>query len=130
MASTCLLGWATVDRIYIRDLRARCILGDNPWEREKKQDVVLHLDLGTDTRPAAKSDDLSQALDYRAVKKDVLAYVEASDHRLVETLAERVAELCLKHAGAQEVRVRIEKPGALRFARTVGVDITRGHRPP
>lgn len=119
-----------MDRIYIRDLRARCILGDNDWEREKKQDIVLHLDLVTDIRPAADTDNLDRALDYRAVKKDVLAYVEASDHRLVETLAEQVAAICLKHEGTREARVRIEKPGALRFARTVGVDITRGRAAP
>lgn len=118
-----------MDRIYIRDLRARCILGDNDWEREKKQDVVLHLDLSTDIGPAARSDDLSEALDYRALKKDVLAYVEASQHRLLETLAEQIAQVCLKHEGAREVRVRVEKPGAPRFSRTVGVDITRGGLP-
>lgn len=115
-----------MDRIYIRDLEARCIIGDNDWEREKKQDVTIHLDLSTDIGPAARTDDLSQALDYRALKKEVLAYVEASEHRLIETLAERVATICLKHEGAEQARVRIEKPGALRFSRTVGVDITRG----
>lgn len=114
-----------MDRIFILELRARCILGDNDWEREKKQDIVLDLELETDTRPAAESDDLDDALDYRALKKDVLAYVEASDHRLVESLAEHVARICLKHQGCQGVRVRIEKPGALRFARTVGVEIRR-----
>jgi FolB domain-containing protein len=115
-----------MDEIQIRDLRARCIIGDNDWEREKEQEVVVDLDLRTDIRPAAESDDLDEALDYRAVKKEVLAYVQQSDHRLLETLAERIAEICLGYDRAESVRVHVEKPGALRFARTVAVDIERG----
>lgn len=114
-----------MDEILIRDLEARCIIGDNDWERKKKQDVVIDLDLRTDIRPAAASDDLDDALDYRALKKDVLAYVEDSDHRLLETLAERVAEICLDYERAESVRVRVDKPGALRFSRTVAVEIER-----
>jgi dihydroneopterin aldolase/D-erythro-7,8-dihydroneopterin triphosphate epimerase len=114
-----------MDEIQIRDLEARCIIGDNDWEREKQQDVVIDLDIRTDTRPAADTDDLDDALDYRALKKDVLAYVEDSDHRLLKTLTERIAEICLSYERAESVRVRVSKPGALRFARTVAIEIER-----
>lgn len=114
-----------MDEIHIRELEARCIIGDNDWEREKKQDVVIDLDIRTDTRPAAASDDLDDALDYRALKKEVLAYVEDSDHRLLETLTERVAEICLSYDRCESARVRVSKPGALRFSRTVAVEIER-----
>jgi FolB domain-containing protein len=114
-----------MDEILIRGLETRCIIGDNDWERDKEQEVVVDLDLRTDTRPAARTDDLDDALDYRALKKDVLAYVEDSDHRLLETLAEGIANVCLEYDRLESVRVRVDKPGALRFSRTVAVEIER-----
>jgi dihydroneopterin aldolase/D-erythro-7,8-dihydroneopterin triphosphate epimerase len=114
-----------LDRIYIRDLRTRCIVGTNPDERVNAQDVVINLTLHADLRRAGASDDIADTVDYRAVKKDVLAMVEASSCQLIERLAERIAEVCLAHAGVRRVGVLLEKPGALRFARTVGVEIVR-----
>ena len=116
----------TTDRIFFEDLRARCVLGVNESERLVKQDVLVGVELWTDVLPAAKSDDFADAVDYRALKKRVLAFVETSAFHLVETLAERVAALCLEDARVERVRVRVEKPGALRYARTVGVEIVRG----
>ena len=114
-----------MDKILIKDLLARCIIGVNADERREKQDVVINVALYTDLRPAARSDDFQDAVDYRAVKKSILAEVEQSQYYLVEALAERIAEVCLKHPGVQRVQVTVEKPSALRFARSVGVEITR-----
>ncbi len=114
------------DRVFFEGLHVRAVLGVNPEERDKRQDVLLDVELWTDIRPAAKSDDFADAVDYRALKKRILAFVETSSFHLVETLAERVAALCLEDARVARARVRVEKPGALRFARTVGVEIVRG----
>lgn len=114
-----------MDHILIQDLLVRCIIGVDEGERRQKQDVVINIVLGTDTRKAGASDNFEDALDYRSVKKQVMALAENSAYHLVEALAEAVAALCLQHPAVQEVRVRVEKPTALRFARSVGVEITR-----
>jgi len=114
-----------MDRILIKDLLARCIHGVNPDERREKQDVVINLALTTDLLPAGHSDRFEDAVDYRAVKKAVFRLVESSEHYLVEALAEEIAALCLESPGVEEVQVTVEKPSALRFARSVGVEITR-----
>lgn len=114
------------DRILIRELRFRCIVGINPDERRERQDVVVDLDLFVDCRPAGASDEMADAVDYKAVKKAVLAMGEASECRLVECLATRVTEVSLEcDERIRGVRVELRKPAALRFARTVGVEITR-----
>jgi len=118
-----------LDRIHIRDLRTRCIVGINPDERRSKQDVVIDLTLHADLRRAGQSDDLNDTVDYKQVKKDVLAMVEASSYLLLERLAERIAEVCLAHDGVERVRVAVDKPGALRFARSVAVEIFRAGGP-
>jgi len=117
----------TLDRIRICDLLVRCILGINESERRERQDVVINLTLYADLRKPGKTDRIEDTIDYRALKKRVLAMAESSQYFLEEALAEAVAELCLEHAGVQRVEVRVEKPNALRFARTVAVEITR-HR--
>lgn len=115
-----------MDRILIRDLRARCILGINEDERREKQDVVINLVLSADLRKPGRSDQFEDAVDYRSLKKRILAMVENSQYYLVERLAERVAEMCLEHHPAvRRAQVTVEKPSALRFARSVGVEITR-----
>jgi dihydroneopterin aldolase/D-erythro-7,8-dihydroneopterin triphosphate epimerase len=116
---------APLDAIRIRELRARCIVGINPDEREKKQEVTIHLTLYADLRRAGRTDRIEDTVDYRSLKKAVLAEVEASSYFLVERLAERVAEIALGYRGVERVVVVVEKPGALRFARTVGVEILR-----
>ncbi|MGO8704994.1 MAG: dihydroneopterin aldolase [Candidatus Brocadiia bacterium] len=120
-----------MDRILIRDLRARCIVGVNEDERREKQDVTVNLTLFADLGPAGRTDRMEDTVDYRAVKKRVLAVIEASQFFLVEALAEAIANVCLDEPKVQKARVRVEKPSALRFARSVGVRITREreHRP-
>ena len=115
-----------MDRIHIKDLQARCIIGINPDERREKQDVLINIILSTDTRKAGLSDRFEDAVDYRAVKKKVIAMAEASEFFLVEALAERIAKICLENPEVLQVQVLVEKPTALRFARSVGVEITRG----
>ncbi len=114
-----------LDKIHIRDLRARCLVGINPNERVNKQDVVVNITLQADLRKAGRSDDIADTVDYKAVKQTVLALVEGSSFLLVERLAEAIAGACLAQAGVRRVRVLVEKPAALRFARTVGVEIVR-----
>ncbi len=113
------------DQIHITDLSLRCIIGTFPDERREKQDVILNLTLFCDLRRAGVTDDLRDAVDYKAVKQAVRALVELSQFQLVEKLAAEVARLILRMPGIERVRVRVDKPGALRFARTVGVEIER-----
>jgi FolB domain-containing protein len=114
-----------VDRIVISDLRLRCVIGINPEERQVQQDIVLNLTLFADLGRAGQSDDIADTIDYKALKKRIMAKVEASCFGLLEKLATEVARLCLEPEAVQAVTVRLEKPGALRFARTVGVEIHR-----
>lgn len=114
-----------MDRIVIEDLLLRCIVGVNPEERTKLQDVNLQVTLYADLRPAGRSDDLADTIDYKGLKGDIRALVEGSSYLLIERLAHEVARLCLRRPGVERVQVRVEKPGALRFARTVAVVVER-----
>jgi FolB domain-containing protein len=114
-----------MDCILIEDLQARCVIGIDPRERREKQDVVISLRIWADLGRACRSDDFEQTVDYRAIENRVLAMVEQSQYRLVEALAEAVARECLADAKVRRVRVRVAKPAAPRFARAVGVEITR-----
>ena len=113
------------DRIEIRDLLLRGIVGINETERRKRQDILLNLTLVTDTRAAAASDDIQDTVNYRTVTKSIIDLVESSSFFTVEKMADEVARLVLAGHPVQEVSVTVEKPGALRFARSVGVTITR-----
>ncbi len=113
------------DQVLIKDLLLRTIIGVNESERDNLQDVLLNITLEADLRAAGRSDDIADAVNYRTVTKEVIAHVEASSHFLVEKLAAEVARICLRHDGVNRVTVRVEKPGALRFADSVGVEITR-----
>lgn len=114
------------DKIYIRDLALRCIIGVYPEERREKQDVVINIVLECDHSAAAKSDDLADAVDYKGIKKDVIQLVEASRFNLIEKLADRIADTCLQNPRVQRATVTVDKPAALRFARSVAVEVTRG----
>jgi FolB domain-containing protein len=116
------------DRILISDLSIRCIIGVNDDERREKQDVLINLAISADLNKAGRSDRFEDAVDYRAIKKEIVKMVENSDYHLVEALAEAIADLCLKFQGVLQVRVRVDKPAALRFARSVGVEITRNRK--
>jgi FolB domain-containing protein len=113
------------DRITIRDLGFRCIIGINEDERREKQDVIVNLTLWADLRKPCQSDDINDTIDYKALKKLILTRAEQSEFFLVEALAQTIADICLAQPLVQKVRVCVEKPAALRFARSVGVEITR-----
>lgn len=116
------------DRTFIKDLRLRARIGIGERERRDKQDLVINIEFESDQAAAAHNDDMAHAVDYRALNKDVIALVEGNEHHLVEALAEGIAQACLEHDGVEMVRVRLEKPGALRFADSVGVEIERARR--
>ena len=113
------------DRIFLRGLTAQCIIGFIEWERRVKQTVVVDLELPVDCRRAAASDDVADTVDYKKVAKRVLAYIEASEFKLVETLAHRLALLLLEEFAMEWVRISLNKPGAIRGSRDVGVVIER-----
>lgn len=114
-----------MDHIFIRDLLARCIIGVNEDERSNKQDVLINITLTADLSIPGKTDRFEDTIDYRSIKKKILSAVEISNFFLIEALAELVADVCLEYPGVIEVQVAVEKPSALRFARSVGVEITR-----
>jgi dihydroneopterin aldolase len=115
----------TDDRIFLHGLTTECIIGFIDWERRVKQTVVLDIELPVDCRRAAGSDEVADTLDYKKVAKRVLAFIAASEFKLVETLAHRVALLILEEFAVAWVRIALNKPGAIRNSRDVGVVIER-----
>lgn len=120
-----------MDRIIIRDLLARCIIGANERERHEKQNVLINLVIWTDLSRGGRSDRIADTLDYRLIRNAVMDLVESSQFFLIEALAERIAESCLAEPRVSRVQVTVEKPTALRFGKSVGVEIerTRGQKP-
>ena len=118
-----------MDKVIIKNLLARGIIGVNDWERKRAQNILINLTLFTDTRRAAKTDDIADCVNYSTMSKKVLAHAESVNRETVEALANDLARLCLEENGVQKVIVRVEKPGAVRFAESVGVEIERS-RPP
>jgi len=116
------------DIIFISELRIETVIGIFDWERQIKQTVVLDLELATDISMAAASDHIDDTIDYKTLTKSIIGYVEDSEFQLVETLAERVCELVRNDFGVPWVRLKLNKPGALRGARDVGILIERGSR--
>ena len=114
-----------MDRVFIRDLALRCIIGIYPEERREKQDVVINVAMHCDLRRAGQTDELSDTVDYKTIKKAILKLVEQSSFQLIEALAERIAQIALSDDKVQEVVVTVDKPGALRFAKSSAVEITR-----
>ena len=117
-----------MDTIFIRQLTVETVIGIYDWEREIKQPVLFDLELACDVARAAVSDSVDDTLNYKAVCKRVIAFVEASEFQLVETLAERVAQLIISEFDVPWLRVQVNKRGALRGAMDVGVLIERGER--
>ena len=114
-----------MDQILITDLVARGIIGINEWEREKPQEILINLVLFADLQKAGASDNIMDSVDYRAVAKKVILHAETAQRLTVEGLAADIARLCLEVPGVKKARVRVEKPGAIRFSRSVGVEIER-----
>lgn len=117
-----------MDIVYIRDLKIQTVIGIFDWERAIKQTVSLDLEMAADIRKAAVSDHIDDALDYKTVAKRVIRFVENSDFQLVETMAERVAQIVREEFSVPWVRLRVSKPGALRGSQDVGVIIERGEK--
>lgn len=117
-----------MDIIFLNDLRVDTVIGIYDWERRIKQAVIFDFEMGTDIRKAAASDTIEDTLNYKAVAKRVIEFVETSEFQLVETLAERVAQLILEEFNVPWLRLKLNKVGAVRYARDVGVIIERGAR--
>jgi 7,8-dihydroneopterin aldolase/epimerase/oxygenase len=118
-----------MDIVFIRDLRIDTIIGIYDWEREVKQTVSIDLEMASDIRQAAATDDIQYALNYKAVSKRLIAYVENRNALLVETLAEELASMIREEFKVPWLRLRLSKPGAIRGARDVGLIIERGQKP-
>ena len=117
-----------MDIVYIRELEVRTIIGIFDWEREQRQVVSLELEMGSDIAAAATTDTIENALDYKAVAKRLIDFIEKSDFFLVETLAERVSDIVVNEFNVPWVKLRLGKPGAVTGSKDVGVIIERGSR--
>ena len=117
-----------MDIIFLHDLTIETIIGIYDWERKEKQSIVIDLDMAGDIRAAASSDAIDDTLDYKAVAKRLIGFVGESEFQLVETLAERVANIVITEFGVRWVRLRVNKKGAVRYAGDVGVIIERGEK--
>jgi FolB domain-containing protein len=114
-----------MDKILIKDLLLRGIIGINPEERVNKQDILINMVIYTDIRKAAASDDIADAVNYKSITKRIIAHVEESPDYLVEKMVTDIARLVITEFNVERVQVRLEKPGALRFADSVGIEIER-----
>jgi len=117
-----------MDIIYIKDLRIDTIIGIYDWERRVRQTVILDIEMGTDIKRSAQSDAIKDTLNYKAVAKRLISFVEKSNYQLVETLAENIAEILLSEFNVPWLRLQLNKQGAVRGVRDVGVIIERGKK--
>jgi dihydroneopterin aldolase len=115
-----------MDRVFINDLRIETIIGIYDWERKVRQTISLDLEMGTDIRRSAETDAIEDTLNYKAVAKRLIAFVGDSEYQLVETLAEKIAEIVLHEFDVPWLKLTVHKPGAVRGSRDVGVIIERG----
>ncbi|MEO6699055.1 MAG: dihydroneopterin aldolase [Paraperlucidibaca sp.] len=118
-----------MDIVYIRDFKIETVIGMFQWERRIHQTLSLDLEMAWDIRPAAASDTIAEALDYRAVSERLKAHVEQAHYQLVETLAESIWQILREEFSVPWCRLRVSKPGAVRGAKDVGVLIERGVKP-
>ncbi len=118
-----------MDIIYIRELKVDTVIGIYGWERQIKQTVIFDIEMATDIRPAAETDDIEYTLNYKAVAKRLIEFISKSHFQLIETLIERVAEIILTEFSVSWVKVQLNKRGALRGASDVGIIIERGIKP-
>jgi FolB domain-containing protein len=114
-----------MDKVIIKDLKVRGILGIHDWERVTPREIVINVTLYTDTRPAARTDDISDCVDYSAMAKKISAHTKSAARMTVEALANDLAELCLQEPKVRKVVVRVDKPGAVAEAASVGVEVER-----
>ncbi len=121
---------AKKDRIFLIGLETRCVIGIFGWERRVKQKVLVDLGIPADGRRAARRDRIEDAVNYKAIAKRLLAEIPKTRFRLIESLSEFIAGLCLKEFNLPQVTVRVSKPGAIRHAQNVGIEITRRRSEP
>jgi FolB domain-containing protein len=115
-----------MDQIFIKDLLIRGVIGISEREREQPQDILVNVTMNADIKAAGKSDNVEESVNYRTVAKKILSHVEKVQRYTVEALATDIAALILEDPKVNSVRVRVEKPGAVRFSKSVGVEIERG----
>ena len=114
-----------MDKIMIKDMLARGIIGVNDWERTKTQDILINVELYLDLHEAGITDNIAHTVSYSAIAKKILKHAESIGRFTVEALAEDIAAICLEDPRVMHVTVRVEKPGAVRFTKSVGVEIER-----
>lgn len=114
-----------MDKIFIKDLLVRGIIGINDWERENRQDIIINVTMFADLRKAGDTDDIEESPNYRTVAKKIITHVEHANRFTVEALANDISKLCLEDKNVQKVLIRVEKPGAVRFSKSVGIEIER-----
>lgn len=114
-----------MDKTFIKDLVVRGIIGVNDWERKKPQDILINVTVFTDTTRAGETDDINDCVDYSALTKKIQAHAETAARLTVEALANDLAKICIAQNGVFKTIVRVEKPGAVRFAKSVGVEVER-----
>ncbi|MFO8037159.1 MAG: dihydroneopterin aldolase [Anaerolineales bacterium] len=114
-----------MDKVIVKNLIARGIIGVNDWEREKPQEILINLELYGDLSKVGKTDRVEDSLNYRTISKEALRIAETAERFTVEALATDIADACMEFEGLQKAIVRVEKPGAVRFADSVGVEIER-----
>ena len=118
-----------MDIVFIRDLQIETVIGIYDWERKVRQIISLDIDMATDIQKAASSDNIDDTLSYKTVAKRLIAFVEESEFELVESLAEKICAIILDEFGVPWVRLTLNKPGAVRGSKSVGVMIERGQKP-
>jgi dihydroneopterin aldolase len=115
-----------MDIIFLRGLQIDTVIGIYDWERKIRQTVIIDLEMGTDIRKAAAADDIAHTLDYKTLSKRIIAFVEASEFLLVETLAEKISAIIIEEFSVSWLRLTLNKKGAIRGASDVGIQIERG----
>ena len=115
-----------MDIVYIRGLEVKTVIGIYDWEKEIKQKITIDLEMASDIKKAAATDEIADALDYKSVSKRLISFVEENEIQLIETLAERIAEIVLSEFGVSWLKLSLGKPGAITGSRDVGVIIERG----
>ncbi len=118
-----------MDIVFIRDLQIETVIGIYDWERKVRQIVSLDIDMASDIKKAADSDNIDDTLSYKTVAKRLIAFVEQSEFELVEALAEKICEIMIGEFNVPWVRLTLNKPGAVRGSKSVGVMIERGQKP-
>ncbi|MFC2043405.1 dihydroneopterin aldolase [Chloroflexota bacterium] len=114
-----------MDKVFIKNITARGIIGIKDWEREKPQEILINITLFTDIKKAGQSDNIKDCVNYRTVTKKVIKHAETAERFTVEALTSDLVEICLDYPGVEKALVRVEKPGAVRFSESVGVEIER-----